>query len=264
MAKPNAWSQREVELIVSDYIEMLCAEYHGVAYSKTYHRVNLLSKLDNRSPSSIEMKHRNISYALQKLGYRHITGYKPLANVQQCVVQIAELGIAGHPELFVDFKPHVIESSDDSQVLEVFDTFELASRKLNLLRSQPTELSTNADRELLEQAKQLVYTYESSRLMSAGLSQLSARVSMVSESGFHILSYSELGNEIQVLVKVLTREHPDSFNVTADEYFSSKLLDKTFRLYVVFWIDHSPMAVVNHGVLDHCLKLRPNSYTAHL
>jgi len=210
------------------------------------------------------MKHRNISYALQKLGYRHIKGYKPLANVQQCVVQIAELSISVHPELLADLEPHGIESSENNQVLTVFDSFDLASRKLNLLRSQPKESTSNGDFELLERAKQLVYKYESSKLMSSGQSQLSARVSMVLESGFHILSYSELGNEIQVLVKVLTRDHPDSFNVTADEYFSSKLLDKTFRLYVVFWIDQCPMAVVNHGVLDLCLKLRPHSYSAHL
>jgi hypothetical protein len=74
------WSREEVEAIVADYLQMLTMELAGQSYSKTAHRQQLQSKLNNRSDGSIEFKHGNISAALIDLGFPYIRGYKPRTN----------------------------------------------------------------------------------------------------------------------------------------------------------------------------------------
>jgi hypothetical protein len=263
MAKPNAWSQLEVELIVNDYIEMLVAEHSGVAYSKTDHRLKLIAKLDNRSASSIEMKHRNISFALNELGFRYVKGYKPLANVQKSVYQVAFKFVERHPELRLATQPNTTGEPQESNPLVVFESFELAASKIKLCQGKSRQLGVSSDSEMLEHAKQLVYSFEICRLRTASQIGLSERISFVADKGFQILSYTEDGTELQVLVKVLSNDHLCPFQVTADEYFSSKLLDATYRMFVVFWVDSFPFAVLCTGVLDKYLKLRPHVYTAH-
>ena len=77
------WSEREVELIVADYFDMLAAEVSGRRYSKTEHRQLLIRRLRDRSESSIERKHQNISAVLVEMGVPYIDGYKPLRNYQR-------------------------------------------------------------------------------------------------------------------------------------------------------------------------------------
>ena len=52
-------------------------------YSKTEHRMMLRQRLDGRSDSAVEMKHRNISAVLDERGLRYISGYKPAHNYQR-------------------------------------------------------------------------------------------------------------------------------------------------------------------------------------
>ena len=81
------WSKAEIDLTVSDYMNMLSIELHGQSYNKTAHRNSLLPLLNNRSNSSIERKHQNISAVLIDFGLPYIIGYKPLGNYQ---AQLAE------------------------------------------------------------------------------------------------------------------------------------------------------------------------------
>jgi hypothetical protein len=62
------WSQAEVSATVADYMRMLRMELAGQIYSKSTHRRELLKKLNNRSDAAVELKHRNISAALLRLG----------------------------------------------------------------------------------------------------------------------------------------------------------------------------------------------------
>src|SRR5690606_29518823 len=87
---PRDWSQSEVEACVADYLQMLTLELTGQSYSKTAHRNALRQSLDNRTASSIEMKHRNISAVLLELGCPHIIGYKPLTNYQRRLFDTVE------------------------------------------------------------------------------------------------------------------------------------------------------------------------------
>lgn len=78
----NEWTEREVELTLRTYFEMLEAELKGEDYTKAEHRRDLKENLNGRSESAIEYKFQNISAALDDLGYPFIEGYKPASNYQ--------------------------------------------------------------------------------------------------------------------------------------------------------------------------------------
>src|SRR5687768_8049548 len=84
------WSRLEVEAVVADYFQMLSLELAGQNYNKTAHRNALLSKLVNRSPGSVELKHQNISAVLLEVGAPWIEGYKPMGNYQQLLFEVIE------------------------------------------------------------------------------------------------------------------------------------------------------------------------------
>ena len=78
----DVWSNKEVELIVADYFNMLKDELTGREINKTKHRRQLIPILQNRSDGSIEFKHQNISAILINLGQPYIRGYLPRFNYQ--------------------------------------------------------------------------------------------------------------------------------------------------------------------------------------
>ena len=78
----NGWDWLECEACVQDYFDMLGKELRNEPYNKTAHRNALMMKLRNRSRSSVERKHQNVSAILVELGFTYISGYKPLFNYQ--------------------------------------------------------------------------------------------------------------------------------------------------------------------------------------
>jgi hypothetical protein len=114
------WTDEELDLIVADYFLMLDDEAAGVAFNKAQHNRLLRSKID-RSESSIEFKHQNVSAVLQQLGLPRIRGYMPAANYQRAIIpaidrylsrnpvalypEKALSGFAERPGLFVETPP---------------------------------------------------------------------------------------------------------------------------------------------------------------
>src|SRR4051795_7526837 len=94
------WSRLEVDLIVADYFLMLRAELAGEPYSKADHNRALQPLLDDRSKSSVEFKHQNISAVLADRNHPYIQGYKPARNYQRIVLpQAIEDYLVRHPDL---------------------------------------------------------------------------------------------------------------------------------------------------------------------
>ena len=83
------WTDGELDLIVADYFTMRDAEIRQETYDKTQHRRVLMSQID-RSNSSIEFKHHNISAVLQQLDLPWINGYKPRAHFQKSTIDAIE------------------------------------------------------------------------------------------------------------------------------------------------------------------------------
>ena len=76
------WSRSEVEIVVSEYFEMLRKQLADIPFNKSEHRRKIMPLLNSRSDKSIDFKHCNISAVLIQLGKTYIAGYKPLWNYQ--------------------------------------------------------------------------------------------------------------------------------------------------------------------------------------
>lgn len=76
----NEWTDAELELAVANYMEMLAIEVAGDNYVKADFRRKLESQI-NRTRTSIEYRHQNISSVLATLDMPYIRGYKPMKNV---------------------------------------------------------------------------------------------------------------------------------------------------------------------------------------
>ncbi len=72
---------------------MLTFELSGQQYNKSAHRRALLQRLNGRSESSIEFKHRNISAVMQDLGYPPLRGYLAMYNYQRDVLTAAGINV---------------------------------------------------------------------------------------------------------------------------------------------------------------------------
>jgi hypothetical protein len=62
------WTRSEVDLVVAGYFAMLGAELAGAEYSKAEHNRGLRPLLGDRTRSSVEYKHQNISAGLWRSG----------------------------------------------------------------------------------------------------------------------------------------------------------------------------------------------------
>jgi hypothetical protein len=169
------WTDRELDLIVADYFSMLVSEIGRKPYDKTQHRRVLMS-LINRSNSSIEFKHHNISAVLQELDLPWINGYKPRAHFQKTIVNaidryISQHPIAQHPEKIAsDFAERPQLFVEPPPILEPkaprLEMIERLVRKFN-----PAERDLR-NRKLGHDGEEMVFRFEQQRLRQLDRSDL--------------------------------------------------------------------------------------------
>lgn len=273
----NHWTFNEVKLIVADYFSMLVEEMKGFAVNKTHHRTALKALLNNRSDSSIEFKHQNISAVLIKLGLPFIKGYKPKRNYQQILEKaVIEKLIEGkhilEPEFvhFADSKVALAGGWDYSSIIadppEPGMTFsehetEYSGRpfKINYLEREQKNSDLGRKGELL------VLSYEKWRLTQNGKDTLSDKVEWISKyddgAGFDILSKNDDGTDRYIEVKTtkLTKYTPIFF--TRNEYEFSKQNRKRFHLYRVFNFNERPKLFELKGSFDEFCHKEPETYS---
>ncbi len=277
---PNDWSKLEVDAIVADYLHMLTMELAGQSYSKTRHADVLGEKLDNRSRSSIEYKHRNISAALIELGCPYISGYKPLIHHQQMLLGVvserlsenqlfdsAALIAAEQPAvapLLADLKGLLVDPPRLSRIAEPSSP-EYANQFKAVKRDY---LAREARNKSLGDAGELfVEEYEIKRLRMAGKRTLSERVERVSHTcgdgaGFDVLSFDESGRERFIEVKTTAFGKETPFYVTRNEISFAEYQPEQFHLYRLFEFRKQPRMFDLQGIIsEHCV-LDPVSYIA--
>lgn len=85
--KRTNWTASEISLTVADYISATQAIAAGGKVNKSVTRRALLARLEpSRTEGSIELKRMNISAVMQQLGLPVWSGYLPLDNIQQGLV----------------------------------------------------------------------------------------------------------------------------------------------------------------------------------
>jgi hypothetical protein len=267
------WTNEELDLIVADYFLMLADEAAGVPFNKAQHNRLLQGNID-RSESSIEFKHRNISAVLQKLGLPRIKGYFPAENYQKAITAsidryISQNPAALHPEnvvssnnafaeragLFVEPPPALLPVTPRREDIERL------VRKFN-----PVERDFR-NRKLGREGEELVLHFERERLKKIERPDLVKKVRWVSEedgdgAGYDILSFDERGKERFLEVKTTVGPDVTPFYITRNELSFSSERPEAFRLCRVFDFSIRPRMFELAPPLNKLVHLSPLSYEA--
>jgi hypothetical protein len=267
------WSDEELDLIVSDYFVMLRDEAAGVSFNKAEHNRLLREEID-RSKSSIEFKHRNISAVLQKLGLPIITGYYPAENFQKAIIPsidryLSQNPTALHPEhavsghdaftervsLFVERPPVLMPVTPQREDVERL------VRKFN-----PVERDFR-NRKLGRDGEELVLHFERERLKQFDRPDLVKKIRWVSQedgdgAGYDILSFDEKGKERFLEVKTTVGPDVTPFYITRNELSFSSERPDAFRLCRVFDFSMHPRMFELAPPLEKLVHLSPLSYEA--
>jgi len=276
------WTDVEVEAIVADYFSMLAAELRGEPYSKTEHRRRLAPMLSSRSDGAIERKHQNISAVLIALRFPYISGYKPLRNYQQRLLDTVSARLGSNQSLTAVVEaqvqqPAVVPSVDDilATLVEAPVPDSAAGRyERSSWRERPSPrrgvdyLALEArNRTLGGAGEEFVVRFEVARLLHARLDRLAARVERVSETqgdsiGFDVLSFDESGRDRLVEVKTTAYGRETPFFVTRNELETAQREADQYFLYRVFDFRRRPRLFHKQGHLERAFRLDPVEYLA--
>lgn len=272
------WSREEVEAIVADYLQMLALELAGQNYSKTEHRLNLQTKLNNRSDGSIEFKHGNISAAMIDLGFPYIRGYKPRVNYQALLAivveeQVRSKGALDKVALAAVEQPAITPTMVDFAKVksEAPQRQFRATEPANPMLFQGTKrdyLAREAQNQSLGLAgEQFVVQFEHWRLRSMGQPRLADKVEHIAQSkgdglGYDVLSFESDGKERFIEVKTTTFGRDTPFFVSRGELALSSVAKDQFHLYRLFEFRKAPRLFDLPGELNQHCTLDPVSYRA--
>ncbi|MPQ45579.1 DUF3883 domain-containing protein [Marinifilum sp. N1E240] len=263
------WSSIEVELIVADYFAMLNNELLGIKYNKAEHRRNLLPLLNNRSESSIEFKHQNISAVLVNLGQLYIKGYLPRFNYQALLEEIVIKYLENNQWInkefqgFVDrdikklinsveFENLIQKAPELGEVQESRVTYRRRAVKVNYLEKE------QQNRSLGELGEQFVFEYEKWNLLKQGKHSLSDSVEWIARdqgdgAGFDILSKNLNGTDKYIEVKTTRLGKETPFYFSSNEFNFSIEHVKNFYLYRLYnFEDKVGMFTKNGSFKDIC------------
>lgn len=272
----NFWSIIEVELIVADYFSMLNAELRGEHYSKANHRRTLLSLLSNRSKSSIEFKHQNISAVLANLGQPYIKGYLPRFNYQRSL----EDKVIDYLLLYPDIE-HNFKSFSEKQIIvpvkkNNFDKLIVAPPVSSVVEEPTPSYNRNPikvnylereqnNRNLGILGEELVFEYEKWNLIRIGKEKLAKKIRWISKdegdgAGFDILSKSFDGKDkfIEVKTTKLSKNTPIYFSKNELDFSISE--KDRYHLYRLFSFEKDAQMFILQGSLNQICRPEAISY----
>ncbi|HWG06657.1 MAG TPA: DUF3883 domain-containing protein [Beijerinckiaceae bacterium] len=267
------WTDEELDLIVSAYFLMLDEEAAGRPFNKAEHNRFLQSKI-NRSRTSIEFKHRNISAVLQKLGLPIITGYFPAENFQKAIIPTIDRYLshnpaALHPENVVDSNNSFAERT--GLFLEPSPSLlPVAAQRQDVQRLvrkfNPVERDFR-NRKLGREGEELVLQFERERLKKFERPDLVKKIRWTSQedgdgAGYDILSFDEKGKERFLEVKTTVGPDVTPFYITRNELSFSSERPDAFRLCRVFDFSMRPRMFELAPPLEKLVHLSPLSYEA--
>ncbi len=273
------WSKEEVQIIVSDYFDMMHNELQGRKYNKSEHRRKIIKLLNNRSHGSIERKHQNISAALIDVGLPYIQGYKPLRNFQKSQLPDAiqkQLGIS--PDFLSLIAKDVESSIDIPDVADILQSMveppftknpltESIKETINPYSSQGVNyLAREANNRAIGNiGEKFALNYERARLMFIGKNKLANKIEQVSvtvgdHAGFDIHSYEKDGTDRFIEVKSTKYGKETPFFISANEVDFSKNYSDKYYLYRVFSLRQAPKLFHFKGPVQAYCNLKATQF----
>lgn len=250
----NGWDWLECEACVHDYFDMLGKEMRGEDYKKTNHRQALVPKLRDRSESSVEYKHQNISAVLVELGFPYISGYKPRFNYQAQLRKtvLAHLARQQHDlervnaVRDVDRAPFTVNWDKvlDPKLPEHIPVVEPPERKY-LARHVNYSQREAENRDLGESGEKFVLEFEKFHLKRAGREDLAKEVEWSSNDqgdglGYDVRSFpigdDGVAREEEMFIEVKTTNSGkyQPFYISQNEVEFSREFNQQYSLYRVY------------------------------
>ena len=271
-ASGAVWNAKEIESIVSDYLDMLRMELAGTQFNKA-ERNRVLQRRLGRTKGSVEYKRQNISAVMAMLGLPFIRGYKPAAHFQALLYEVVEAQLAsgGLLERLCSQPGDIVmpgaaiawhepparrrrPENADAAIRRVLDRLDWVGR--------------NARAGALGEAgEELLYRAEQNRLRSIGRDDLADGVRWVSKeegdgAGYDILSFSAAGEKRWLEVKTTNGSRLTPFWMTANELRTSKKCPACFRLVRLYNFSWAPAAFKLRPPLSDHVHLDPTQYRA--
>lgn len=272
------WSDRENDLIVADYLDMLRLDLSGDPYNKAGRNRRLQAVLTNRSRGSIEFKHQNISAVMLGLGQPWINGYKPASQFQASLVDavIRSLpvernwhtyrapnlgggtkGTKDFGNLWVGPAPTLSNEAppvDVERMAIIANKFDVAARD-------------ERNRQLGADGEAFVYDYEKYRLTSEGRSDLAKRVIWTSReegdgAGYDVSSFETDGRQKLLEVKTTNGWARTPFHVSRNELAVADQQRDAWVLFRVWNFARQPSAFEIRPPLQRHVELTPTSFKA--
>lgn len=271
----SVWSDREIDLIIADYFDMLADEIANRPYNKAEHN-RALQDLTGRNYASIEFKHCNVSAVLDLLGMPTIRGYRPRPNFQNALIDGVDryLAAKGEPS-FVSAVP-LLAAVAESPALWVGPAPDTTlvendppARMRQLIRKfDPAERDAR-NRNLGKRGEELVYLHEQLKLRTADRDDLARKVEWTSEvkgdgAGYDIRSFEPNGSERLIEVKTTNGPAKTPFFLSENERAFSDERADAFRLLRLYAFIEKPCAFELRPPLSERLALNPVSYRATL
>ncbi|KQR67486.1 DUF3883 domain-containing protein [Pedobacter sp. Leaf176] len=272
---PQDWSDAEVKLIVADYFSMLIDELTGKVLNKSFHRKALFPLLNNRTASSIEFKHQNISAVLVEMNIPFIRGYLPRDQFQRSKLIPA---VRGYLKLNPNVQLLFGEFANDSSFVNKGVKFENwlvtapeIKKDIRIVRPAQNPVKINYlereqnNRLLGMQGEELAIQFEKNLLIKSGKEALAEKIEWVSKEqgdglGFDILSRNLNGTDKYIEVKTtkLSKEAP--FFFTSNEFNFSIKNEGNFHLYRIFDFNINPKMFQLKGRYDAFCRIEPVGY----
>lgn len=269
------WTDREIDLIVADYFDMLRHEIARQPYVKA-HRNAALRELTGRSRGSVEFKHQNISAVLLRLGMPWISGYKPMENYQGALIDGIDRFLSADSQAFEQpVKQGGAGFAEDAAVLfepppklDEIDASAPPALERLVRKFDPAERDAR-NRVLGKRGEERVLLAERVRLSQQGRPDLAKMVRWTSQedgdgAGYDILSYYNSGEERLLEVKTTSGHRTTPFYLSENERALSAERPDAFRIVRLYDFARMPRAFELAPPLSKCLLLQPTIYRASL
>jgi len=261
------WSASEVKAIVSDYLSMLSAELAGKDFNKAAHNEQLRRSLSNRTKSSVELKHQNISAILQEMGLPRIKGYLPRGHTQvllraELTDQLDQLGDAliVPPGETASAQPGAIVPRPDPTLI-------VASPRARVGIRIDYSARENSNRDLGRKGEEWVCSLLRNMIGAKSSSGDTDRVRWVSKDvgdglGYDIEWTMPDGSIEYVEVKTTNGSINAPFLVTANEVSVSEELGDSYAIYRVFDFAREPKVYISKGSISATCQMIPRVWQA--
>jgi Domain of unknown function (DUF3883) len=264
------WSDSELDFIITDYFSMLASELNSVEYNKSAHR-RALVPLIGRTEGSVERKHQNISAVLGELALPTISGYKPLPNFQNSILDAIDRYLSLNPQSLNLGQSIRNFGEAPSLFIEPAPALEPPSHKekelVRLIRKfDPVERDFR-NRSLGKAGEELVLAFERQQLTAQGRTDLARKVRWVSQedgdgAGYDIRSFDLKGSERLIEVKTTNGLQTTPFYLTRNELSFSNERPKEFRICRLYDFSKKPKMFELAPPIEKLVRLEPLSFSA--